>query len=99
VDEASSVDAVPAPAGPEDPSNGSVAEGATGVTIGEGTTTVVSGTEDPGEVSVSRGTEERVVSAPNPAPDLRDPLAHDLRVMEVKDCRSDQHQHACPHLL
>jgi hypothetical protein len=64
VDEASSVDAVPAPAGPEDPSTGSVAEGATGVAIGEGTTTVVSGTKDLGEASVSRSTEESYVSAP-----------------------------------
>jgi hypothetical protein len=64
VDEASSVDAVPTPAGPEDPSTGSVAEGATGVAIDEGTIVVVSGTEDPGKASVSRSTEESSVLAP-----------------------------------
>jgi hypothetical protein len=63
VDEASSVDAVPAPAGLEDPSTGSVAKGATGVAIGEGTMVVISGTEDPGEASVSHSTEESSVSA------------------------------------
>jgi hypothetical protein len=45
--EASSVDAVLTPVGPKDPSTESVAEGATGVAIGEGTTVMVSGTEDP----------------------------------------------------
>jgi hypothetical protein len=64
VDEASYVDAVPTPARPEDPSTRSVAEGATGVAIGEGTTAVVSGTEDLGEASVSRSMEESFVSAP-----------------------------------
>jgi hypothetical protein len=64
VDEGSSVDALPMPAGQEDPSTGSVAEGATGVAIGEGTTVVVSGTEDPGEASVSHNTEESSMSAP-----------------------------------
>jgi hypothetical protein len=64
VDEASSVDAVPAPAGPEGPSTESVAEGATDVAIGEGTTIVVLDTEDPGETFVSRSTEESSVSAP-----------------------------------
>jgi hypothetical protein len=58
VDEASSVDAVPVPAGPEDPSTGSIVEGATGVAIGEGTAYVVSGIEDPGEASVLRSTKE-----------------------------------------
>jgi hypothetical protein len=64
VDEASSVDVVLAPAGLEDPSTGSVAEGATGVAIGEGITAVVLGTEVPGEASVSRSMEESFVSAP-----------------------------------
>jgi hypothetical protein len=67
VDETSSIDAVPAPAGPEDPSTGSVAEGATGVAIGEGTTAVVSGTEDSGEASMSHSTNESYVSAPTTA--------------------------------
>jgi hypothetical protein len=61
MDEASSVEAVPVPAEPEDPRTGSVAEGAIRVAIGEGTTTVVSGTEDPDEASVSRSTEESSV--------------------------------------
>jgi hypothetical protein len=70
VDEASFVDAVPAPAGPEDPSTGSVTEGATGVAIGEGTTVVVSGTEDPGKASRHRiqhleiGLRDALPSAP-----------------------------------
>jgi hypothetical protein len=64
VDEASSIDVASALAGPEDPSTGSVAEGATGVAIGEGTTAVVSGREDPSEASMSRSTEESSVSAP-----------------------------------
>jgi hypothetical protein len=64
VDEASSVDAVVATVGPEDPSTRSVVEGSTGVAIGEGTTVVVSGTEDLGEAYVSRSTEESSVLAP-----------------------------------
>jgi hypothetical protein len=79
VDEASSVDAVVATVGPEDPSTRSVAEGATGVAIGEGTTVVVSGTEDLGEAYVSRSTEESSVLAPAVAPQAMIVLGQFLR--------------------